>query len=85
MLTGAPVVPAFLVRERDDPLRHVAQILPPLELASGEGDEVVQENVRRMTRAVEAQLRRAPEQWAWAHRRWRNQPLGEARPAYRRP
>jgi KDO2-lipid IV(A) lauroyltransferase len=85
MLTGAPVVPAFLVRERDEPLRHVARILPPLELAPGEGDDVVLENVRRMTHAIEAEVRRAPEQWAWSHRRWRNQPPGEARPPYRRP
>jgi KDO2-lipid IV(A) lauroyltransferase len=82
MLTGAPVVPAFLRRDRDDPARHVARIHPALELAHGDGDDIVRENTRRMTRAIEAEVRRAPEQWAWAHRRWRTQPPGEPRPAY---
>ena len=84
MLTGAPVVPAFLHREREDPLRHVARIHAPLELVPGEGDDAVIENTRRMTRAIEAEVRRAPEQWTWAHRRWRTQPSGEPSPPYRR-
>ena len=27
-----------------------------------------------MTRAIEEQIRRCPEQWVWFHRRWRHQP-----------
>jgi KDO2-lipid IV(A) lauroyltransferase len=27
-----------------------------------------------MTAAIEAQIRRVPEQWVWMHRRWRRQP-----------
>ena len=82
MRTGAPVVPAFLARDVADPLRHVARFLPPLELAPGDGEEIVLENARRMTRVIEDAVRRAPEQWAWAHRRWRTQPEGEPRPPY---
>jgi KDO2-lipid IV(A) lauroyltransferase len=85
MLTGAPVVPAFLERSQEDALRHVAHFRPALELAAGRGDAVVLENTRRMTQAIEAEVRRAPQSWTWGHRRWRTQPAGEARPAYRRP
>jgi KDO2-lipid IV(A) lauroyltransferase len=82
MTTGAPVLPAFLHRDRDDPARHVARVHAPLELAPGEDDEALLENARRMTRAIEAEVRVAPEQWVWAHRRWRTQPPGEPRPPY---
>jgi KDO2-lipid IV(A) lauroyltransferase len=82
MRTRAPVVPAFLARDGADPLRHVARFYPPLELAPGDGDAIVLENARRMTRAVEDAVRSAPEQWVWAHRRWRTQPDGEPRPPY---
>jgi len=85
LLSGAPVVPAFLHRDRDDPLRHVARFRAPLALEPGDDAAALLENARRMTRAIEAEVRLAPEQWAWAHRRWRTQPEGEPRPLYRRP
>ncbi len=84
-LSGAPVLPAFLHRDREDPLRHVAHFRPPLSLVPGEGEAAWLENARRMTRAVEDEVRAAPEQWTWAHRRWRTRPAGEPRPPYRRP
>jgi KDO2-lipid IV(A) lauroyltransferase len=82
MTTGAPVLPAFLHRDRSDPARHVARVRAPLELVPGEGDDALLENARRMTRAIEDEVRAAPEQWVWAHRRWRTQPPGEPSPAY---
>jgi KDO2-lipid IV(A) lauroyltransferase len=27
-----------------------------------------------MTRSIERQIRRCPDQWVWMHRRWRRQP-----------
>jgi KDO2-lipid IV(A) lauroyltransferase len=80
MRTGAPVLPAFLHREADD--RHVARIYPMVELVP-EGDDpaaAVVENARRMTRVIEEEIRKAPEEWIWIHRRWRTQPPGEPRP-----
>ena len=84
MTTGVPVLPAFLHRDRQDPLRHVARIRAPLVLAAGDGETALLENARRMTRAIEDEVRAAPEMWTWAHRRWRTQPPGEPPPAYRR-
>lgn len=64
---NAAVVPAFM--ERRDNGRHVARFLPPLELP-----EDPTEATAAMTAAIEAQIRRQPEQWVWMHRRWRRQP-----------
>lgn len=81
MRTGAPVVPVFLFHEGPGP-RHVIRMAPALELvpAGSDREAAVQENVRRMNEAVEEAIRAAPEQWAWIHRRWKNQPPGEPRP-----
>lgn len=85
MSTRAPVVPLFLHRDPSDPARHVARIHPPLELVHcGDDEEALVENARRMTRAIEEEIRAAPEQWTWLHRRWRTQPPGEPRPRERR-
>ena len=85
MASCAPVVPGFICRDADDPSRHVVHFRPALALVSGAGDETLLENARRMTRVIEDEVRAVPEMWAWAHRRWRTQPPGEARPPYRRP
>ena len=84
--TGAAVLPAFLHRDAGDPARHVVRVRPALALAT-DGDEParVAENARRWTLALEQEIRAAPEQWSWLHRRWRTQPPGEARPPYRLP
>jgi KDO2-lipid IV(A) lauroyltransferase len=61
------VVPVFDERLADG--THRAHFEPPLDLPA---DEV--EATAMMTRAIEAQIRRVPEQWVWMHRRWRRQP-----------
>jgi KDO2-lipid IV(A) lauroyltransferase len=84
--TRAAVLPAFLHRDARDPSRHVVRVRPALALAlDGEESELVAENARRWTRALEDEIRAAPDQWSWMHRRWRTQPPGEARPPYELP
>ena len=61
------VVPAFVERLGDG--SHVATFHPVLQLPD---DEV--EATALMTRTIEEQVRRRPEQWVWMHRRWRTQP-----------
>jgi KDO2-lipid IV(A) lauroyltransferase len=80
MRTGASVLPVFAERLGDGD-RHRVRVLPHLTLLPEDGDReaAVRENVARMTAAVEAAIRRAPDQWSWSHRRWRTQPLGEPR------
>jgi KDO2-lipid IV(A) lauroyltransferase len=74
----------FLHRDSRDPARHVIRIRPAVTLDSGDDEaSALLENTRRMTRAIEDEIRAAPELWTWLHRRWRTQPAGEPRPAYR--
>ena len=64
---GAAVVPTFAERLEDG--RHRVSFHAALELP----DDVT-EATAVMTTAIEAQIRRRPEQWVWMHRRWRRRP-----------
>lgn len=64
------VLPAFCERRADG--RHTIRFHPPLELTDDETDVTA-----AMTRAVEEQIRRVPEQWTWMHKRWRRPEGGE--------
>ncbi len=64
------VVPMFVERREDG--RYVARIDRPLDIPR---DPV--EATAIMTRAVEAAVRRCPEQWVWHHKRWRTRPPDE--------
>lgn len=82
--TGAPVVPVFVHREPDG-WRHVVQVRPAVEILQDlDAPDALEENVRRMTSVIEDEIRRAPQEWIWGHRRWRTQPAGEPRPYPRR-
>lgn len=69
--SGAAVVPAFASRLADG--THHVRFLPALELPDDD-----REATARMTAAIEAQIRRHPEQWVWMHRRWRRRPPEES-------
>ncbi len=79
--TRAPVLPIFLHRVGSGGT-HVAHFRPPVPMQRPEGDveSAIRENTRRLTAAIEAEIRRAPDHWNWIHRRWRTQPPGEPRP-----
>lgn len=65
-ITGAPVVPYFGRRESDG--SYTLTILPPLEnfpTADAAADAV------RINRLIEEQVRLAPEQYFWVHRRFK--------------
>jgi KDO2-lipid IV(A) lauroyltransferase len=82
--TGAPVLPAFMVRE-GAAARHRITVLEPFILA-GEGprgeaarDDLVRIETQRYTAAIEQMVRRYPDHWNWIHRRWKSRPPGEKR------
>jgi Kdo2-lipid IVA lauroyltransferase/acyltransferase len=65
---NAPVVPAFIRRENG---KHVITIEPPLalqETANSEAD--VQANLVTMTKRVEEQIKKYPDEWLWFQKRW---------------
>jgi KDO2-lipid IV(A) lauroyltransferase len=80
-ISGAPVVPVFIVREPDK-RRHRIEIQPeiPLQNSGDEAADIV-ENTGRFVAAVQAMVRRYPEQFLWTHRRFRTRPRGMA-PVY---
>jgi len=64
------VLPTFIERRADG--THRATFHPALDLPDDPPDPVGA--TAAMTEAIEAQIRRVPEQWVWMHRRWRRQP-----------
>jgi KDO2-lipid IV(A) lauroyltransferase len=73
MRTGAALVPAFIIRQKDD--KHRVVIEKELELKlSGLPEEDVRENVAKYTKSIESYIRKSPEQWIWIHDRWKTRP-----------
>lgn len=76
-LSGAPVYPAFLVRQGRSP-QHRIVIRPRVETVhTGNSAEDAIENTRRFNRAFEDMVRAHPDHWIWMHKRWRTRPPGE--------
>ena len=71
--TGAAIVPAFIVRQKDD--THKIIIEPPLNLekAKDQQDAIIK-NTQKLTNIIEAYIRRYPAEWGWIHRRWKSRP-----------
>ena len=59
--------------ERLDNRRYVHRILPPL--TDFPSDDAI-EDTRRYVRVLEEYIRRCPEQYLWAHRKFKNLPEG---------
>lgn len=72
--SGAPVVPFFPERT---PAGYRLTIQPPLA-GFPSGDPVA--DAARINAVIEAQARRAPEQYYWVHRRFKHRPPGEPSP-----
>jgi Kdo2-lipid IVA lauroyltransferase/acyltransferase len=74
MISGASVVPVFLVRQPDR--RHHRIVIHEAISVQRTGDTEadVLENSRRFVKAVEDAVRTHPEQFLWTHRRYRTRP-----------
>ncbi|RJR31358.1 MAG: hypothetical protein C4574_01255 [Candidatus Latescibacterota bacterium] len=71
--TGCPIVCSYIVRRADE--THDAYVLPPLYARAGARREA---EIRRLTEEstaiLEEYIRRHPDHYFWAHRRWKTKP-----------
>jgi len=76
-MSGAKVVP-FFPRRRADGRGYQLSILPALDNFPS-GDEVSEllDDATRINAIIEKQIRLAPEQYLWLHRRFKTRPKGE--------
>lgn len=70
--TEVPVVGIYI--ERQPTGRHLVRFMDPL-YPKRDDDPVAL--TATLTQQIEAQIRRAPEQWVWMHERWRERPKYE--------
>jgi KDO2-lipid IV(A) lauroyltransferase len=77
MRTEAAVLPGFLTW-REEEKKYVLEFGECLELVhSGDDEQDMATNTQICTTAIEAWVRRYPEQWLWVHRRWKTRPAGQ--------
>jgi len=70
-----PVLMIYALWEGD---YHVVKINPPITLAdTGNIDDDIYENTVRFQKEIEDVVRESPEQWFWAHKRWKTRPPDE--------
>ena len=69
---GAPFLPSFGWRVA--PGRFRGDFTPPVDPGSGDEDDQVRVLLTTFNARLEAAVRRAPEQYWWAHRRWKTAP-----------
>jgi Kdo2-lipid IVA lauroyltransferase/acyltransferase len=75
--TGAAVVPGFLLWERNEG-KYVLRFGEELNVVhTGDAEQDALTNTATFTAAIEAYVRRYPDQWLWMHRRWKTRPAGE--------
>jgi KDO2-lipid IV(A) lauroyltransferase len=77
MKTGAAVVPAYTIWD-SDLRRYKVCFDPPLKtiITDDPASDVIA-NTAKYSHALEAIVRRHPDQWLWVHRRWKTRPAGE--------
>ncbi len=74
MRTGAPIFPALVHRE--NLVDHVVEVEGPLRMPENEDDPRRAEHfvLQQFADVLEAKIRKYPDQWLWAHRRWKSSP-----------
>jgi KDO2-lipid IV(A) lauroyltransferase len=77
MRTEAAILPGFLTW-REEEKKYVLEFGERLKLIrTGDEESDTVTNTQICTAAIEAWVRRYPEQWLWVHRRWKTRPVGE--------
>jgi KDO2-lipid IV(A) lauroyltransferase len=75
--SGAPIVPAFIVRQGRR-AEHRVYVLPVIwPERTGDFDADVRKLTQQLSDVFEGMVRRYPEQWLWVHKRWKTRPPGQ--------
>lgn len=74
----SPIVPAYCLRQ--SPGFYSIEIHEPVPAKSGDEIEIT----KRLDALLETQIRKYPDQWIWAHRRWKPKPRTIRNVAYPR-
>lgn len=70
LLSGATVVPLFIVRNKDL-TKHTLIVENPLSYTLSGNKELDLKNISQTyTKLIESYIRKYPEQWMWMHNRW---------------
>lgn len=72
-LSGAPLVP-FMIQRREERHDYLITLLPALQ---GIPSDNTHHDMLRISQLIETQVRKAPEQYLWVHRRFKDRPTGE--------
>ncbi|MCC6699573.1 MAG: lysophospholipid acyltransferase family protein [Candidatus Hydrogenedentes bacterium] len=73
----APIVAITILREADG--RYTMTISPPIDTArTGDLRRDLLDITQRCQDCIEAEIRKAPGQWLWLHRRWKERPRLES-------
>jgi len=70
--TRAPVIPIFLVREKTGFRVEIGEEIPLIK--TGDKIKDIEANTQQYNNAIEAFVRRYPDQWFWVHQRWKTRP-----------
>jgi len=72
MVTGAPIIPVFIVREG---MRHHMIVEPAVEMVSTNDKTAdIQANTQKWVAVQEKYIRQYPHLWVWNHKRWKTAP-----------
>jgi len=76
MRTGAPVIPAFIVRTGIMKYqltfgKEIPVVFPQPKYDASAKDRALIENIQRFNNVLGKYVERYPEQWFWVHRRWK--------------
>jgi KDO2-lipid IV(A) lauroyltransferase len=75
--SGSPVVPGFLIWDKDAGVHRLIFDPEVPTIRTGDFREEVRLNTAQYTKVIEEYARRYPEQWLWIHKRWKTRPDGQ--------
>ncbi|MFH1312796.1 MAG: lysophospholipid acyltransferase family protein [Candidatus Eisenbacteria bacterium] len=74
IITGAPIIPGFIVRLGGSKQRIVIERPVPAPEVKERAD-AIRSITQAYTNTIESYVRQHPDHWLWAHRRWKTRPV----------